>query len=66
MPAAARHQDVEELAVMHRMVEVQPPSRLMPAARAVDAIVLRMLAKHPDQRPTAAHVTTALRAAVIA
>jgi serine/threonine protein kinase/ActR/RegA family two-component response regulator len=60
------HQDVEELAVMHRMVEVQPPSRLMPAARAVDGIVLRMLAKHPDQRPTAAQVTTALRAAVIA
>ena len=59
-------QDVEELAVMHRMIEVQPPSRLMPAARPVDAIVLRMLAKHPDDRPTAAQVTAALRAAVIA
>jgi CheY-like chemotaxis protein len=53
--------DVDALATMHRTVEPRPPSRSRPGLEPVDPIVLRMLAKIPERRPTAAQAATALR-----
>jgi CheY-like chemotaxis protein len=53
--------DVEDLARMHRAIEPRPPSRSRPELAPIDAILLRMLAKQPERRPTAQQVATALR-----
>jgi CheY-like chemotaxis protein len=55
-------EDLADLADLHRDAPIPRPSSLRPELTAVDAVVARLLAKDPAQRPAAAAAAAALRA----
>lgn len=64
-PTGMRHDDPIALAVMHGQQPVPPLRSLEPdTPPALEALVLRALAKHADDRPSAAELARELRAAV--